>query len=387
MRKTFLFFVGWLVFLCACHQKDTPNPDHSGLFIKFFGGAKNGSGFSVKESGDGGYIIVGSVIEDNQTDKDLYLVKTDANGNKIWDNTYSGVNNQEGLDVTVDNAGNYLVAGYTTAANDSTNCLVLQYTNTGVLLKTFISGQSNVNERAHFIRVTSDGNILVAGSQQLQGSSSGQLSMFILKTNLDTLIWQKSIGLNALYNAIGTIVETPAKNLLFCGTVNRGNETDVRISMTDPLGNLRWDYSIGENDGISERGMQLQATLDGNYIIGGTQKVGSDSSALLIKIDSLGNALWATQPGGAGKAVYSVFPTTDGGYILAGTASNNYLLMKTDDKGNEGWEQHYGGGESDQANKVIQTSDGGYLMIGTVYVANHTVLGLMKTNSSGKLNP
>jgi hypothetical protein len=384
MKYSLLLSIICFVLLCSCHKNDTAKPDHSGLFIKFFGDAKNGSGFSVKESGDGGYIIVGSVIPDGRQDKDLYIVKTDADGNKIWDNKYGDIYDQEGSDVKIDNAGNFLVAGYTTAKNDSTDFLVLQYNKDGILLKTFIYGQADRNEAAKFISTTSDGGVLVAGS--IEQLSSKQINMYLVKTNLDTLIWQKSIGLNTLYNSIGTIVEMPSKNLLWCGTVNRGNETDLRITSTDEYSNLNWDYSIGENNGINESGMEIQPTTDGNYIIGGTQISGGNSSALLVKIDSLGTSLWQTQPGGSGKIINSVYPSKDGGFVLAGSMSDNYLLMKTDGNGGESWEQNYGGNQVDQANKVIQTSDGGYLMIGTVTVSNHTLLGLMKMNNNGKLS-
>jgi hypothetical protein len=383
MKKNLFLLIGCFIFLSGCNKNDKAKPDHSGLFIKFFGGAKSDDGFSVKESGDGGFVIVGSSINDKEQDKNLYIVKTDSDGNKIWDYKFGGAYDQEGFDVKVDANGNYLVAGSTKDSTGLGDFLVLQYSKDGILMKTFVYGQPDRNEVAKFITITSDGKVLVAGSkQQLAGP---HINMYLLKTNLDTLVWEKDLGIAALYDTIGTIVEMPDKNLLWCGTVSRGNETDVRISMTDEYSNLNWDYSIGEGDGMSQTGKEIQATSDGNYIIGGSQTSGGSSSAFLVKVNPLGTVLWKSQPGGNGKTINSVASCSDGGFILTGTNNNDYLLLKTDADGGESWEKTYGGSGLDKASKVIQTGDGGFLMIGTVTISNNTTLGLMKANSKGEI--
>jgi hypothetical protein len=57
-------------------------------------------------------------------------------------------------------------------------------------------------------------------------------------------------------------------------------------------------------------------------------------------------------------------PTTDGGYILAGSASNDMWVMKIDQRGNILWEKLYGGSSSEAAYSVQQTTDGGYIVAG-----------------------
>jgi len=56
-------------------------------FEKYFGNTGvNDNGFGVLQSRDGGYIICGSA------DLDGVLIKTDLNGNVVWQNTYPSCN-------------------------------------------------------------------------------------------------------------------------------------------------------------------------------------------------------------------------------------------------------------------------------------------------------
>ena len=384
MKHIFLTFCSISILLFSCNKNDKPKPDHSGLFIKFFGGAKNDAGYSVKESGDGGFVIVGSTVAPGKTDKDCYVVKTDADGNKIWDRTFGDQYDQEGFDVKVDRQGNYIVAGYWKNIKDSTDFMVLKYNRDGALVDTFFYGLPDRNEIAKFVTITSDGGILIAGTRQQ--AVGMQVNMFVVKTNNDTVTWQKDLGLNALYDQMGTIVELPNTNLLWCGTVNRGLETDLRITMSDAYSNLKWDLSIGEGDGKNQEGKEIHTTDDGNFIVGGSEISPEGNKVLLAKINEFGTVLWQTYPGGAGRTANSVYPCSNGGYILAGQVEENYMLMQTDGSGNMSWEKNYGGTGLDQASRVVETADKGFLVVGTIYAANNTLMGLFKTDDKGEIN-
>src|SRR5208337_3700787 len=74
--------------------------------------------------------------------------------------------------------------------------------------------------------------------------------------------------------------------------------------------------------------------------------------------------------------------TSDGGYILVGTAdssgSPDVCLVKTDTNGNTTWSHTYGIGTSSKGYGVAQTSDGGYIVTGSVKQDNTNKILLMK---------
>ncbi len=382
--KHYLGLLYIVIFFTTCSKKDTPKPDDSGVFIKFFGGAQNDAGFSGKETSDGGFILVGSTIMEGRLDKDLYIVKTDKNGNKVWAQTFGSSYDEEGFDVKIDKDENFLIVGYVKSKNDSSDCLIVKYDKEGQFLDSFSFGRPEFNEVGNFLVIDDDGALIVAGSRG--GETDSKKNMYMVKTNLDSIYWERELGAANLYDDLEGLIETPAHDLLWCGTRYDGIQKDVRITLTDTYANIYWSVVLGENDGLDQVGREVLRTNDGCYGVVGTQSDATGNTAVyLAKINSFGTLLWSKQPGGIGKTANSFYHTSDGGYIIAGTFNKDYMLLKTDSEGNVIWEKAYGGKGSDQANQVIETYDGDILVVGTVYIANNFVLGLIKTNNKGEL--
>jgi len=89
--------------------KTDPNGDT--VWQKTIGGLGPYEGYSVQQTGDGGYIIAGSTF--NAGAKDFYVVKTDSEGNKVWDRTFGGSEYETAYSVQQTSDGGYIVAGDT----------------------------------------------------------------------------------------------------------------------------------------------------------------------------------------------------------------------------------------------------------------------------------
>jgi hypothetical protein len=68
------------------------------------------SGYSVQQTLDGGYIIAGTT---DLLDSDVYLIKTDAAGSEEWHKTFGGTRADYGRSVQQTSDGGYIVAGTT----------------------------------------------------------------------------------------------------------------------------------------------------------------------------------------------------------------------------------------------------------------------------------
>ena len=82
-------------------------------WAKTFGGADQDYGSEVQQTADGGYIVIGSTKSFNNGVDDLYLIKTDNNGDTLWTKVYGGLWGDAGRSITEDINGNYLATGYT----------------------------------------------------------------------------------------------------------------------------------------------------------------------------------------------------------------------------------------------------------------------------------
>ena len=99
-----------------------------------------------------------------------------------------------------------------------------------------------------------------------------------------------------------------------------------------------------------------------------------------------------TAIGGRGRLRYSVQPTLDGGYIIAGATSSfgatgkDVFLVKTNAAADTIWSRRYGGAGDDEGSSVRQTSDGGYIIAGftSSFGAGGYDIYLVRTNASGE---
>lgn len=73
-------------------------------------------GLGIAKTINGGYVIVGETDTDSVDGHQVYLLKTDADGNKIWENSLGGVSDDRGCTVLETGDGGFIIAGYTKAA-------------------------------------------------------------------------------------------------------------------------------------------------------------------------------------------------------------------------------------------------------------------------------
>jgi hypothetical protein len=119
----------------------------------------------------------------------------------------------------------------------------------------------------------------------------------------------------------------------------------------------------------------------------------------IVKIDSVGAIIWQKCYGGSRVDYpYSIFPTNDKGYIVAGYTMSHELpnyhsdtgafirwdayVLKIDSIGNLQWENCYGGTKTDYAASIIQTSDMGYVFTGYTKSNDGDVKGNHQTQGS-----
>jgi hypothetical protein len=284
----------------------------------------------VQQSIDGGYIMTGFIYPPS-SDSQVYLVKTDANGDTLWTKIIGGA------------VGFY--------------------------------GGTHVEQ-------TTDSGYIISGTYQAS-------SIYIIKTNsMGDTLWTKH------YNNNGASIDARIKQTSDGGYVvvstSQAMSGDVWVLKTNQNGDTLWTKTYGGNN--AEYGYSIQETTDGGYIIAGQtwSSTAGSSDAYLIKTNITGDTLWTKKYGNTnGETANEVRQTSDGGYVFCGSSTGQIYVVKTDANGNALWQKYFGGISADEGQSIKQTNDGGYVITGKiehfssalgVYVADAF---LLKINSSG----
>ena len=133
------------------------------VWNKTFGGDASDFARCVQQTKDGGYIIVGNTDSYGNGESDIWLIKTDSQGNEVWNNTFGGADYERSYSVRQTNDGGYIVMGYTSSYGQGNQDMWLIKTDANgneEWSKTFGGGGS---EYAYSGQQTSDGGYIIVG--------------------------------------------------------------------------------------------------------------------------------------------------------------------------------------------------------------------------------
>ncbi|NMA10479.1 MAG: hypothetical protein GX932_05625 [Methanomicrobiales archaeon] len=259
---------------------------------------------AVAPTADGGFIALGSTLAEKYGGSEsLLLVKTDGEGNEVWNATIPGMSPAS---VAETSDGGYIAGGYNVSTTGSDRDLI--YQGTSFLIRTNAAGEEEWRQVIPGMKVSS-----------VEETADGG------------------------YAAIGWLWNPPESE----------NETTAVIVKTDGDGTPAWNRTF---PGISANAGTV--TADGGYVLGGTKSpfTYDIGDAFLIRLDADGNTLWHENY--QVPIIFDVEETDDGRFVYAG----NYWYGLVDGDGKEVWLRNM---EGLTGYAVELRPSGGYVVAGT----------------------
>ncbi len=338
-----------------------------------------------------GYFFCGRGNCTNNTTADFWVVKTDSLGQVVWQQCYDNQGNVEtATSIATTDDGGCIVIGVTAVSISSDRDLwVIKIDAQGTLVwqKTLGGSQDDAGGVPKVVR-TADGNY-VAGSwtQSNDGDVSGNhggWDLWLQKfTGAGNILWKKTIGSSADDKIM--IVNTTQDGSVLVGGSVFAADGDVQtaysigngwVAKVSAAGSIVWQYTIG--DSVNSNNVQSACeTKDGGYVFSlDNYDAAPYGGHILMKIDAADNVVWqktrlnfSWEP----VSVLLLHQASDSGFILGGwryrgLSENdsliNYYMARVDAAGETLWEKAYGGSNHDGLMQAKQTVDGGYVLAG-----------------------
>lgn len=355
--------------ICSTSLNAQSAPDT--LWTKTFGGTGSDRGECVCLAIDGGYIIAGSTRSFGAGSADVWLIKTDTNGDTLWTRTYGGTDTDRGFSVCQSTNEGYSIAGYTSSFGAGGNDVYfIKVDINGDTLWTKTYGGTG-SDRSLSVCQTTDGEYIIAGYTNSYGTGGNDVYIIKANTNGDTL-WTRTYG--GINNDWGrSVCQTSDGGYVITGeTLSYGvGLYDVYLIKIDVNGDTLWTKTYGGAG--NDYGFSVCETMDDDLLITGyTSSFGAAfGDVYLIRTNATGDTLWTKTYGDYyTECGYSVCETTTGRYIIVGetwsfgVGQGDVYLIKTDTEGGIIWTKTIGGLNNDHGYSVRQTADDGFIITG-----------------------
>jgi hypothetical protein len=359
-------------------------------WIRTYGGNGDELAQASASSPDLGHIIAGSAADRS----DSLLLSLDDAGAVRWQTTIGGPGQDEIRDIRITSDGEIVAAGSTAApGNGDMNLWVIKLNGSGDIVMQKEYGGDGEDEARGLLEAP-DGALIVAGSTTSFGA--GDQDVWILKLSSSGVIeWQQAYGESA-NEAAHAIVAAGDGGFAVAGWTDASGSRDVWMLRLDDQGAIIWQKRYG--GAMADEARDLLHTSDGGFLIASeSASFGTDSNpdVWLLKLDAGGVIEWqrSIEAGGA-TVLNALHATSDGGIIAGGKVQSNpadaedLWLMKLDLLGQVQWQRAYGGDLHESAAAILETFDGGYLAAGTTesYGVRQKDVWILKLDDSGEVD-
>ncbi|MEI6122514.1 MAG: T9SS type A sorting domain-containing protein [Bacteroidota bacterium] len=296
------------------------------LFEKTIGDASLYWANDFKRTSDNGFLIAGFTNKYPEKGYDVLLVKTDSNANVEWEKTYGGASWDIANAVIETKDSAYLIVGETYSygpANENIYIIKTNYNGDTIWTRTFGGDSTDYAKAAD---VLFDSTYLIGATTNSFGFGNFDGYVLNLSTNGDTL-WTQTYGQDK-EDIINSIKQTPDSGFVFVGSTMSYNaiQHEYWLMKYNKSRNCIWQLPVPWNI-TSGDDVLYNITLDDSsrYILTGyTTSFGNGEKDLLFLILGENNDFKFSLTGGFSGNDEGLFSlqTKDKGYIMLGTTEN-----------------------------------------------------------------
>ncbi len=321
------------------------------IWEKVYGGPKGEKGYGIVLAING-YIVVGETLSFGSGGKDIYILKIDKKGNKIWEKTFGGPKDDYAYSIIKGKNGYIIIGGTRSFGEGNSDVLVLKINEGGEILwyKTF--GGKGFEEGWRIEKDKREENYVIVGRTTSFGR--GQYDFYLIKIDENgNMIWEKTFGGKGSDYGYDICTTSDGKYVAV-GISNSFSETqDIYVIKIDKNGNLIWEKTFGGKG--FDYAYSLAYSGDGYIIVGNSNSFSETPDLYILKINQKGEKIWEKIYGGKGydtgfyirkigKNEYLIV----GGSNSSGAGNSDLFIVKINKEGERIYEGFFGGEDLDE---------------------------------------
>ena len=221
--------------------------------------------YSLKETGDGGFVVAGYTTSVGAGGKDLLLMKFDSAGAKVWATAVGTAGDDVGRDVEIASDGSFLVVGYSDGFGAGEDGFYVHFTSAGA----FDWGKSiggDASDRLYGAGYTTGDDFVATGFTASFGG--GDRDMLFVKFNSAGVL-QAVSGYNMFYEEGHNVIVAADGDFTVSGCV--WNEAFGYVSLiVRVLDNMQLSWMRAFGKGNIDCAPGLYETSIGNFVVAGS---------------------------------------------------------------------------------------------------------------------
>ena len=201
------------------------SPMSATYFAKTYGGTGEDLAYSVQQTSDGGYIVAGWTWSFSVGYYDIFLIKTDANGNIIWAKTYGGIGNDYASSVQQTSDGGYILAGFTGSFGAGGDIFLIKTDANGNIGSCGIVGNASPTVTTPSPTVTTPSPSIFSPSPTVNSPSPTFTSTTLPSSEVCVLSFDDNVGISESCQIASGLI-TPYKGGI---KVSKSGEFEVKV--------------------------------------------------------------------------------------------------------------------------------------------------------------
>ncbi len=395
-----------LLFGCLVGCKKAEAPGQNGVSLHIYGTESLDFGSAVVQMADGGYAIAGAMtnVDDGLAGEDLLLLRTNANGELLWKQTYSSPGRDRLEDMLLMEDGGFLMVGQQAAGLNGNIDMLVMRTDAGGAVQWTRNFGGAADDFGTALVETTTGEFVAVGYTASLGNNASTIYPNILAVKFDengNEIWVKAFGGDNEEKAFA-VAATSDGGVAIAGNVYFDSlDYEAGLWRIASNGDSLWNYHGLSN--LQDEGHGVATLANGNICLVGYASEGNDFDIFILEVTDSGIPLSNTLSRIGGDDYDRTISNRlvelpDGSLVIAGytmsfgNGANDFYITKVSPEGVyvAQWANTFGGSNDDIAKAIIPTAAGGFAIVG--YTKSFSFneqydIALVVTNGAGEMVP